>query len=70
MAKYKPIKKGKPLRRKRMQGPPAPKKKQGKLKSAISELKLKAKARKGQRAAKKALKGMGSNVGIGVSGEK
>ena len=30
----------------------------------------KRKARKGQRAAKKALKGMGPNVGIGVVGEK
>ena len=69
MAKYKPIKKGKPLKRKRMQGPPAPKKKQGKLKSALSELKLRAQARKGARAGRKAVKGMGPNVGIGVSGE-
>ena len=37
---------------------------------AIKKIKRKIQAIKGQRAAKKALKGMGSNVGIGVSGEK
>ena len=37
---------------------------------ALKKIKRKIQAIKGQRAAKKALKGMGSNVGIGVSGEK
>ena len=36
---------------------------------ALRKLKRKIQAIKGQRAAKKALKGMGPNVGIGVSGE-
>ena len=37
---------------------------------ALRKLKRKIQAIKGQRAAKKALKGMGPNVGIGVVGEK
>ena len=66
---YKPIKRGKPLVRKSVQGPPSPKKKQGKLKSAISDIKLKAQAAAGGREGRKAVRGMGPNVGIGVSGE-
>ena len=50
------------------QGPNKPKKK-SRIKSALSELKLRAKARQGARAGRKAVKGMGPNVGIGVSGE-
>ena len=45
------------------------KKKESRLKSAVDKLKLKAKARRGAAAGRKAVKGMGPNFGIGVSGE-
>ena len=51
------------------QGPPKPKKK-SRLKSALSELKLRAQAELGARAGRKATRSLkGKNVGIGVSGE-
>ena len=46
------------------------KKKESRLKSAVDKLKLKAKARRGAAAGRKAVKDLkGKNVGIGVSGE-